>query len=291
MPFYQREAAAGLHVIGPLSSAATCGIAPYCRQVPDVSADAEPDTGYVVFAEQRWQVIGGTSAAAPLWASLAALANASPACAGHTIGFANPALYAIAGNDYAANFHDVIAGRPGGPQTNNLFDPEGLFPAGPGYDMATGLGSPIVPALAASLCAFMVPAPPTSPPPSSPAPPVSSPPAPRTTRLVRASLRGLSRGRPRLRFRIVARPGAKLSTVTVTLPPGLDAAGGDADLVRFRLARPRARATLAIAYPDLLASRKLVRRASGDRNGRLGFVFSVREAGGGGARFPIALPL
>jgi subtilase family serine protease len=288
MPSYQLEAAPALGVVNGLSSGSTCGLSPYCREVPDVSANAEPDTGYVVFAEQKWQVIGGTSAAAPLWAALAALTNASPACGGHTIGFANPALYAIAGGAYAANFHDVVSGRPGGPQTNNLFEASGPFPAGAGYDMATGLGSPVAPALAASLCALATPVvqPPAPAPAAAPAPSRRA----RRARLVRASLRGLGRGEPRLRFTLQARPGARLRAVTITLPPGLDASRGEADVVRIRVAKPRHRAAFTLAFPALRASAKLVARARGGHAGTLGFVVSERESGGVGARFPIALP-
>jgi hypothetical protein len=153
MPAYQAEAATGLGVVSQLSTGSTCGFSGLCRQVPDVSANASADTGYVVFSEGEWQVIGGTSAAAPLWAALATLTNASPACHGFAIGFANPAIYRIAGSSYAADFHDITSGRPGGFTTNDmLFGGTEPFPVGPGYDMATGLGTPNGPALAASLC-------------------------------------------------------------------------------------------------------------------------------------------
>lgn len=156
MPAYQAEAAPGLGVVSALSTGSTCGFSGLCRQVPDVSANASPETGYIVHSEGEWQLVGGTSAAAPLWAALATLTNASPGCQGYTIGFANPALYRIAGSSsYPAAFQDIVAGRPGHPQTNDmLFGGTKPFPAGPGYDMATGLGSPNGPALAAALCAI-----------------------------------------------------------------------------------------------------------------------------------------
>src|SRR6185437_2714021 len=110
-----------------------------------------------------WAIAGGTSASAPLWAAFTALANASPACRGFTLGFENPALYAIAGSAYAANFHDVMAASPfagasgdaNNPQTNdtwsdspdNAANAGDLYPVLPGYDMTTGLGSPIANAL------------------------------------------------------------------------------------------------------------------------------------------------
>lgn len=154
MPSYQSGAPPSLNVVNGNSSATPCAApAGYCREVPDVSADADPATGYVIYWNGTWQVIGGTSAAAPLWAALVALADAGPSCRGRTIGFMNPALYAIAGGPgYASAFTDVVSGNNDFTGTNG-----GLFPAGPGYDMASGLGSPVASSpsgggLAAQLC-------------------------------------------------------------------------------------------------------------------------------------------
>ena len=171
MPSYQSGAAAGLGVVQANSSRACAG--QLCRQVPDVSADADPSSGYVVLSGGVWQVAGGTSASAPLWAAFTALANASPACRGFTVGFENPALYAIAGTAYAANFHDVTRptpftgamGEANNPATNDTWsdtpdnpdNPSDLYPVLPGYDMATGLGSPIANTLGNSLCALRAP--------------------------------------------------------------------------------------------------------------------------------------
>ena len=105
------------------------------RDVPDVSLDADPDTGYDIYVASQggWFPVGGTSAAAPLWAALTGLVNEQRAVSGltTTLGQSNPALYAIAANttNYAKAFHDITVGT-------NLF-----YPAGPGYDDATGLGS------------------------------------------------------------------------------------------------------------------------------------------------------
>ena len=91
---------------------------------------------------------------------MTALINADPACEGHSVGFANPALYAIAGVDYAANFNDIVAAKPGGrPRQQHVRTEAGSYPLRTGYDMATGLGSPNASALAASLCAYLNPAP------------------------------------------------------------------------------------------------------------------------------------
>jgi hypothetical protein len=81
---------------------------------------------------------GGTSCAAPLWAGFCALVNQqSVAASGTTVGFLNPALYAIAhGTNYNACFHDITTGNNIGANT------PGLFNAVTNYDLATGLGTP-----------------------------------------------------------------------------------------------------------------------------------------------------
>ena len=163
MPSYQSGAAAGVGVINSESSGAPCGLASPCREVPDVAANADPATGYVVFVDGDqpgggWNIVGGTSASAPLWAALTGLANSSPACRGTPIGFANPALYSIAGSNYAGNFRDVFEPSPFTHVANN----DTLFGVGPfsvtsGYDMTTGVGAPLGANLAASLCALAAP--------------------------------------------------------------------------------------------------------------------------------------
>ena len=92
-----RARPSGLGVINNLSSGSSCGVTgQYCREVPDVSADADPQTGYLIYWRGGWIPIGGTSAVAPLWAAYTELVNASPACNGTPIGFANPLLYTAA---------------------------------------------------------------------------------------------------------------------------------------------------------------------------------------------------
>jgi kumamolisin len=95
------------------------------RGVPDVAGDADPTTGYTVRVDGQTVVIGGTSAVAPLWAGLIAVANQQ---LGTSVGFVNPAIYAAKA---ASDFNDITQG-------NN-----GAFSAGPGWDACTGLGSPI----------------------------------------------------------------------------------------------------------------------------------------------------
>jgi subtilase family serine protease len=128
-------------------SAITCGSAGFtCREVPDVSADADPNKGYAIYFSGLggWTTIGGTSAAAPTWASLTTLADASSACT-TTVGFANPGLYGAAREAYGSDFNDVRSG-------DNSYDDVTGYAAGTGYDMASGLGSPKGTALAAALC-------------------------------------------------------------------------------------------------------------------------------------------
>jgi hypothetical protein len=158
MPSYQANAASSLHVINTNSSGLPCGAATgkYCREVPDVSADADPYTGYLIYYtgtgtySDGWQGMGGTSAAAPQWAALMALINADSVCAGKAIGFANPALYAVAGSSsYSSAFHDITVGNNDYTGTNG-----DLYPAGTGFDMASGLGTPNAGALAGLLCAM-----------------------------------------------------------------------------------------------------------------------------------------
>ena len=110
------------------------------REVPDVSADADPATGYSVYCTVSatgcqaggWMVVGGTSAAAPLWAGSVAVINEYLQNQGQSrIGFANPALYALENTQQPfAPFHDITSG-------DNLY-----YAATSGYDEASGWGSP-----------------------------------------------------------------------------------------------------------------------------------------------------
>jgi subtilase family serine protease len=125
------------------------------RGVPDVAADASPHSGFPVVTAggpggYTISGHGGTSASAPIWAGIVALANQY---AGRRLGFVNAALYRIAGSrEYHSAFHDVTAG-------NNTvrFPPRtvGGYDAAPGWDPVTGWGSPnasvLVPLLARSV--------------------------------------------------------------------------------------------------------------------------------------------
>ena len=107
------------------------------RGVPDVSGDADPQTGYQVLIDGTSTVIGGTSAVAPLWAALTArLVQAL----GRPLGLLQPVLYAgVSAGVVQPGFRDIVAG-------NN-----GAFQAGPGWDACTGLGVPDGEALLAVL--------------------------------------------------------------------------------------------------------------------------------------------
>ena len=108
------------------------GLSTTQRNVPDVSLDADPNTGYAIYYAGQWFPVGGTSAAAPLWAAFAALANQQRVKNGQAVlGFANPLIYKIGNSEnYAAGFHDIAD------NSTNLF-----YHATVGYDNATGWGS------------------------------------------------------------------------------------------------------------------------------------------------------
>jgi subtilase family serine protease len=101
----------------------------YCREVPDVSASADPYDGYTIYYKSDWQAIGGTSGAAPLWAALVTLTDEG---CGAPAGFLNPALYG-----HEPDLNDITTGNDDYTGTNG-----GLYPATIGYDMASGLGTP-----------------------------------------------------------------------------------------------------------------------------------------------------
>ena len=124
-----------------------------CRGVPDVAADADPETGFPVVtanAGEGYTISGhaGTSAAAPAWAGVITLADQY---AGRHLGFVNPAIYQIAlSPHYYQAFHDITTG----PANTAEFPPVTItgYRAGPGWDPVTGWGSPdtkvLVPLLA-----------------------------------------------------------------------------------------------------------------------------------------------
>jgi kumamolisin len=105
------------------------------RNVPDVAADADPNTGASVFCHSGyggWVMVGGTSLAAPLWTAWASIINADRVAAGlPRVGFLNPLLYPNGGKEGLIGLHDITSGSNGSPGYN----------AGSGYDNVTGFGS------------------------------------------------------------------------------------------------------------------------------------------------------
>lgn len=100
------------------------------RNIPDVALTAAAQM-YLIYNNGQVATVGGTSAAAPLWAGFVALANQQAVAQGKPVaGFLNPTLYAL-GNapNYAAGMHDIVIGTNG-------------FSATPGFDLATGWGTP-----------------------------------------------------------------------------------------------------------------------------------------------------
>ncbi len=115
------------------------------RQLPDVSAAADPNAGWATYQGRQLSESGGTSAASPFWAAALALIEqyARQHGASH-LGFVDPMLYAIASTPQPAPpFHDITVG------TNRY------YPATAGWDFATGLGSPDVYNLAQDIVAYL----------------------------------------------------------------------------------------------------------------------------------------
>ena len=95
------------------------------RATPDVSYNADPNTGFFVYDTYGYNgglIVGGTSAGAPQWAAIQALGGTA----------SDKNLYAIYNSPaYASDFRDITSGQAGSYQT------------GPGYDLVTGIGSPL----------------------------------------------------------------------------------------------------------------------------------------------------
>src|SRR6266566_3425259 len=150
------------------------------REVPDVSADADPATGYATYCtvtnsgcpSTGWITVGGTSAAAPLWAgSMALIDQYLQSKAKSVVGSANPTLYGLFNaQQQAPAFHDVTNG-------NNLH-----YPAATGYDMGSGIGTPDVNNIAHDLALISGGGgTPTPTPTNTPTPTPTSPPSPTPT--------------------------------------------------------------------------------------------------------------
>jgi subtilase family serine protease len=148
-----------------------CALAPLgraCREVPDVSANADMYTGFAEYCTGgetapysacgaqsptgggNWFPVGGTSLSSPLWSAIVADRDSYQ---GRRSGNVNPLLYELAELSPATYFHDITERRPrtstgpaanDGPRVDNApwATDNGLFPVTPGYDEATGLGTP-----------------------------------------------------------------------------------------------------------------------------------------------------
>ena len=107
------------------------------RTTPDVSMDADPNTGCSVYfttpstGQSSWYSYGGTSASAPMWAALIAIADQGHAFGGRgSLDGASQTLPAIYSPQMTADFHDITQGFNG-------------YYAGYGYDLVTGRGTPM----------------------------------------------------------------------------------------------------------------------------------------------------
>ena len=143
----------GVHLPPSLNPGAGAG-----RGVPDIAADADPQSGYQILVDGQPGVVGGTSAVAPLWAALIAILNQG---LGKSVGFLTPQLYQLPATAQALK--DITIGDNGG------------YHAGPGWDACTGLGSPIGSAILAALTGT-APSAPTHPPAKNPTKKPTKPP-------------------------------------------------------------------------------------------------------------------
>jgi Pro-kumamolisin, activation domain len=147
MPIWQFIGTLG--VVNKYSTGAPCKAPPgiYCREVPDVSANAGVSYGMIT-GNGKWGPWVGTSIASPTWAAAVALINASsPACVKNPVGFINTALYALAIGP-GIYLNDITKGN----DANGHASVHGKYPATKGYDLATGLGTPEAANLAWGLC-------------------------------------------------------------------------------------------------------------------------------------------
>lgn len=126
------------------------------RAIPDVALVADPYTGVTVYdttaysGATGWFQVGGTSASAPMWGAIVALANQQRVATGKAVlTGADVPLYLMAGSTsstgsalYGYFFFDVTSGNNGG------------FSTAPKYDEVTGLGTPVTVNLVPGLAAY-----------------------------------------------------------------------------------------------------------------------------------------
>jgi subtilase family serine protease len=160
-PFYQRGPGVSSQYSTYGNGSTQCALAATgtpCRETPDISADADIFTGPADYChgpantnswcnsllasqpDPGWFEVGGTSLSTPMWASITADRDSYT---GSRTGNINPLLYALFNIAPGRYFHDITgAGTAQQAAANN-----GLFPTTPGYDMATGIGTPNMAAL------------------------------------------------------------------------------------------------------------------------------------------------
>jgi kumamolisin len=107
------------------------------RLVPDVAVEADPNTGVLVVLDGKNDQFGGTSVGGPVWAGICARNNQLRALNSvPSLGLLGPKTYPLLGS---SAFRDITSGS------------NGAYSAGPGYDLCTGIGVPVVNTLLAAL--------------------------------------------------------------------------------------------------------------------------------------------
>lgn len=110
------------------------------RGIPDVAYNAALESPVLIYLQGHWAPTGGTSAGAPQWSGLIALADN---LAGHDLGSVNAALYRLAASArYHIDLRDIMTGAISAPARNGNGVSGSAYRAGAGWDAATGLGSP-----------------------------------------------------------------------------------------------------------------------------------------------------
>ena len=174
MPAYQDPTPAIEGLISKYSEkGGGCPAPGYARETPDVSANASGSSPYPIYYDGKWDIFWGTSASTTDVAAEAALIDASVFCGSKgwntgRAGMLPQALYAMVSNDANTIYlgddgilYDVTSGNTDYTPTGS---PAGLYPATKGYDLATGLGAPILtglgipmgfPGMAAAMCNWL----------------------------------------------------------------------------------------------------------------------------------------
>jgi len=135
----------GFSLYEPLPAAQQPYLTGSKRGNPDVAYIADPNTGFAVYdsygyrGQKGWFQLGGTSAGAPQWAALFAVADAQSATP--LSGLGN--VYNLANTSYSTVYHDITIG------TNGTCG--STCTASTGYDLVTGLGSPVAQSLISAL--------------------------------------------------------------------------------------------------------------------------------------------